>query len=231
MESIFSASGVRASGVAGIVPDDERFGGFTIAKVLHTANEETVRAPALVFGTAHNKTAGGDKAATELFLLLRILHPPDLPDRPAAIGAWFIEPGQIMTYLKPVTPAFRQALHTPQRYMSDTIIIKGYVHPEWVAIREREEEHDRRVMAERFAAHVNAHDMMDRVYAVLHCADDTRWYARSPPWVMEKMREHGVVRPREKVTVERVEACLKRLVRAGRLEAVSERDGVFYRGW
>ena len=115
--------------------------------------------------------------------------------------------------------------------MPDTFTIHAAVHPEWVAMREREEEHDRRVMADRFAAHVNAHDMTDRVFAVLHCDDVTPWYARSPPWVMEKMREHGVVRPREKVTVERVEACLKRLVRAGRLSAVSERNGVFYRGW
>eukprot|EP00966_Prymnesium_polylepis_P303350 7007082-Prymnesium_polylepis.1 len=115
--------------------------------------------------------------------------------------------------------------------MSDTFTIHAVVHPDWVAMREREEEHDRRVMEEQFAAHVNAHDMTDRVFAVLHCDDDTPWYERSPSWVIQRMREHGVVRPREKVDVQRVETCLKHLVRAGRLEAVCERDGVFYRGW
>jgi hypothetical protein len=117
--------------------------------------------------------------------------------------------------------------------MSDTFTIHAAVHPEWVATREREdeEEDNRRVMAERFAAHVNAHDMTDRVFGVLHCDDFTPWNERSPPWVMEKMREHGLVRPREKLTVQRVQACMKRLVRAGRLTQVSERNGVFYCGW
>lgn len=110
MESIFCSSGITASGVAGIEPDDQPFGGFTIAKLLYTANEEPVRAPSLGFGTAHTKKAGGDKKATELFLLLRIIHPPDLPDRPACQGVWFLEPHQILDYFKVVTAAFRQAV-------------------------------------------------------------------------------------------------------------------------
>ena len=110
MESIFCSSGITASGVAGIEPDDQPFGGFTIAKLLYTANEEPVRAPSLGFGTAHTKKAGGDKKATELFLLLRIIHPPDLPDRPACQGVWFLEPHQIIDYFKVVTAAFRQAV-------------------------------------------------------------------------------------------------------------------------
>ena len=110
MESIFCSSGITASGVAGIEPDDQPFGGFTIAKLLYTANEEPVRAPSLGFGTSHTKKAGGDKKATELFLLLRIIHPPDLPDRPACQGVWFLEPHQILDYFKVVTAAFRQAV-------------------------------------------------------------------------------------------------------------------------
>jgi hypothetical protein len=106
MESIFCSSGITASGVAAIDPDDQPFGGFTITKLLYTANEEPVRAPSLGFGTVHNKKAGGDKKVMELFLLLRIIHPPDLPDRPACQGVWFLEPHQIVDYFKVVTAAF-----------------------------------------------------------------------------------------------------------------------------
>ena len=61
MESIFCSSGITASGVAGIEPDDQPFGGFTIAKLLYTANEEPVRAPSLGFGTAHKPQQKGGR--------------------------------------------------------------------------------------------------------------------------------------------------------------------------
>ena len=36
---------------------------------------------------------------------------------------------------------------------------------------------------------------------MLHCDDVTPWYERTPSWVMEKMRTHGVVRPRDAASI------------------------------
>ena len=109
-------------------------------------------------------------------------------------------------------------------------VCRAIVAPWYIKWREEEREHDLEVMAEQFAAHAHiTHTLDDRVYGIIHYPhDETPWHERSPSWVLQKMQDLHLLLARERVTEDRVEKCLRRLVRKGRLDAASRGD-VFYK--
>ena len=114
---------------------------------------------------------------------------------------------------------------------SEVYSITLSVDPGFIQRRLEELEYEKRTMAERYEANARSDlDLIDRVYGVLHHPDEeTPLGNRSPAWLLEKMKEVGVIRAREKITVKRVEDCLRRLLRQGHLRKRDMGDDVFYK--
>lgn len=108
--------------------------------------------------------------------------------------------------------------------------VRFRVAPWFIKMLEEERERDLEVMAEQFTAHAHiTHTVDDRVFGTLHYPhDDPAWYERTPSWILQKMQDLTLLRARERVTEERVEKVLRRLVRKGRLDVASRGD-VFYK--
>lgn len=106
----------KAIGQYETLATDDEFPSFELASSLKTTHEEVLRAPSITWSTTQNRKTGGDERVTELFLVLRFIHPPGLPDRAAAQGVWFISPGEILDYFgKRATAQFRARCRRPAK--------------------------------------------------------------------------------------------------------------------